>query len=452
MQVPVKPQDEVQRLASLRALDLLDTPSDERFDRITRIAKYLFDVKIVAVSLVDFDRQWFKSIQGLDAQQTSRDVSFCGHAILQKDVFVIEDASQDPRFSDNPLVKDEPLIRAYAGMPIASPDGYAVGTLCLIDDQPRQFTSAEQAILRDLALLVEDEVRNLSSDRLRVELNQVQAQNRKSMELVLQREKLASIGQLAAGVAHEINNPLGFISSNFQRIAEYTDEVFDLVSDLVEELKTAPSDPIAQAALAKVDQSDWAFLRDDLKEIYQDTREGLKRVRDIIQSLKDFSRDESKKTDHAPHNLNTAIESSLKLINNEIKYTCRLAQSLQTVPDVPMNFSQICQVITNLLVNAAQAIEEAHHEGLIQIATGCDDGQVWMTIRDNGRGIAPENHSKIFDAFFTTKPVGKGTGLGLNISYDIVVNNHQGTLSFQSVLGEGTEFRMALPVKGHGHE
>lgn len=159
-QAPPLPPDELERLAALHALELLDTPSEERFDRITRLAARFFGVPIALISLVDRDRQWFKSRNGLQVQQTSREVSFCGHAILQSEALVVSDAWTDDRFADNPLVQSEPRVRFYAGHPIAAPDGSPIGTLCLIDHKPRHFGEAQIKALRDMAALVERELRN----------------------------------------------------------------------------------------------------------------------------------------------------------------------------------------------------------------------------------------------------------------------------------------------------
>ena len=158
MQVPSKPADEAERISTLRALNILDTSPEERFDRLTRLAKRLFGVPIALVSLVDEDRQWFKSRQGLSASETPRDVSFCGHAILGSDVFLIPDAAQDPRFHDNPLVTDAPFVRFYAGCPLTVPNGSRLGTLCLIDREPREFSEEDLDLLRDLARMAEQEL------------------------------------------------------------------------------------------------------------------------------------------------------------------------------------------------------------------------------------------------------------------------------------------------------
>ncbi|NMG76045.1 response regulator [Aromatoleum diolicum] len=157
MQAPPVPPDEAQRLAALRSLELLDTPAEERFDRITRIAQRLFNVPITLISLIDSERQWFKSRQGVDVSETSREISFCGHAILGDDIFEIPDALNDPRFADNPLVTGPPDLRFYAAAPLTGPEGYRVGTLCLIDRSPRHLDADQRQLLRDLGEQVKAE-------------------------------------------------------------------------------------------------------------------------------------------------------------------------------------------------------------------------------------------------------------------------------------------------------
>lgn len=158
MKTPEIPQDESSRLNTLNALNILDTLPEERFDRLTRMAKRLFGVPIALVSLVDENRQWFKSCQGLDAEETPRDISFCGHSILGDDTFVISDASQDERFFDNPLVLNAPHIRFYAGCPLKYVNGSKLGTLCIIDQKPRVLNQEDVEVLGDLAVMVEREI------------------------------------------------------------------------------------------------------------------------------------------------------------------------------------------------------------------------------------------------------------------------------------------------------
>jgi len=158
MQEPHYPENESIRIDTLRSLNILDTPSEERFDRLTRLAKRLFAVPIALVSLIDVNRQWFKSCIGLDVTETARNISFCGHAILGNEILMIPDATLDERFYDNPLVTDDPKIRFYAGVPLVVANGSKVGTLCLIDRQPRTLTDEEQELLRDLGHLAEQEL------------------------------------------------------------------------------------------------------------------------------------------------------------------------------------------------------------------------------------------------------------------------------------------------------
>lgn len=158
MKKPDIPEDEHRRLKDLRSLGILDTPSEERFDRLTRMARRMFDVPIALVSLVDENRQWFKSCMGLDVRETPRDISFCGHAILGDDVFIIPDAMEDDRFKDNPLVLQAPFIRFYAGCPLKLPSSRKMGTLCIIDVKPRQMNDEDVALLKDLAAMVENEI------------------------------------------------------------------------------------------------------------------------------------------------------------------------------------------------------------------------------------------------------------------------------------------------------
>ncbi len=157
MQPPRTPDDESERLEALQGLCILDTDPEERFDRYTRLARRLFGVPIALVSLVDADRQWFKSVQGLEATETPREISFCGHAILDEGPLVVSDATRDDRFHDNPLVQDDPAIRFYAGHPLRTPDGSKIGTLCVIDREPRTLDADDQALLGDLAEMVQAE-------------------------------------------------------------------------------------------------------------------------------------------------------------------------------------------------------------------------------------------------------------------------------------------------------
>ncbi|MGM0578366.1 MAG: PAS domain S-box protein [Myxococcota bacterium] len=221
MQTPEIPADEAARLEALRELCVLDTPPEERFDRITRMAQRLFSVPIALVSLVDAERQWFKSRQGLDATETSREVSFCGHAILDDETFVVEDAAADPRFADNPLVTDEPRIRFYASRPLHAPGGQRVGTLCVIDRKPRDLSPEEWELLRDLAAMAERELRMARIDAIREELEretlarrEAEARNRR---LRMALEQSPNIVLMTDAAGH-----IEYVNGRFEEVTGFT--------------------------------------------------------------------------------------------------------------------------------------------------------------------------------------------------------------------------------------
>lgn len=195
LQVPAAAADEAGRLEALRSLGVLDTEPEERFDRLTRTARRLFDVPIALVSLVDANRQWFKSCMGLGVRETTRDISFCGHTILGDDVFVITDAWQDPRFADNPLVTGEPHIRFYAGCPLRVAGGHKLGTLCIIDSRPRSFGPDDVAALKDLAGMVQSE---LSAVQMATEDALTGILNRRGFEMLAQHALAMCLRQHSA--------------------------------------------------------------------------------------------------------------------------------------------------------------------------------------------------------------------------------------------------------------
>ena len=199
MQIPAKPADEANRIDTLRALKILDTSTEERFDRLTRLARRLFGVPIALVSLIDEDRQWFKSCFGLEASEMARDISFCGHAILQNDIFVIPDAALDGRFSDNPMVTGAPHIRFYAGCPLTMPNGSKLGTLCIIDCEPREFGPDDKALLRDLTRMAEQE------------LVAVHLATMDDLTLLSNRRGFESLSQHALGLCRRLEKPAALL-------------------------------------------------------------------------------------------------------------------------------------------------------------------------------------------------------------------------------------------------
>jgi signal transduction histidine kinase len=258
---------------------------------------------------------------------------------------------------------------------------------------------------------------------------------------LIQADKMASIGQLAAGVAHEINSPIGYVFSNLGTLDNYVQNILSLLM-LYEQAENIIADPRALATLneAKI-KLDIAFMKEDIGALMSESRDGIIRVKKIVQDLKDFSHKEIIE-EWRYSDLHKGLETTLNIINSEIKHKAELIREYGNIPEVECLLPQLNQVFMNLLVNAAHAIEE---RGTIKLSTGQKGGEVWISVADNGKGIAPEHLHKIFDPFFTTKPIGKGTGLGLSLSYRIV-QNHQGRIEVQSEVGKGTVFCVWLPI------
>ncbi|WP_114971457.1 ATP-binding protein [Rhodoferax ferrireducens] len=258
---------------------------------------------------------------------------------------------------------------------------------------------------------------------------------------LLQSEKMASIGQLAAGIAHEINNPIGFVNSNMGALKGYVDTLCELTDSFNQSVQGRSGQEELKAEIAQLrKQADYEFLKDDAADLVKESLDGLKRVKDIVQSLKDFAH--IGETDWQLADLHAGIDSTLTIAANEFKYKATLQKAYGTMPQVKCLASQLNQVFMNLIVNAAHAIQD---KGVITIRTGSENDWVWVEIGDNGCGMPPEIMNRIFEPFFTTKPVGKGTGLGLSLSYNIVAK-HGGRIEVASELGTGTRFTVHLPV------
>jgi PAS domain S-box-containing protein len=267
---------------------------------------------------------------------------------------------------------------------------------------------------------------------------QLIAKLRTAHEQLLQAEKMASIGQLAAGIAHEINNPLGFVNSNMNALQNYVATLLRVITQY-EQLGQGQAPLLAQMAALR-QQADLDFLRQDVTDLVRESMEGLKRVRDIVQALKDFSH--VGETAWQVADLHRGLDSTLNIVSNELRYKASIRKEYGALPPVTCLASQLNQVFMNLLVNAGHAIGQ---QGVISIRTGAQDGWVWIEIGDTGSGIAPEHLNRIFEPFFTTKAVGSGTGLGLSLSYGIV-QRHGGRIEVASELGKGTRFTVHLPV------
>ncbi|NQV98118.1 MAG: response regulator [Rhodospirillales bacterium] len=403
MQPAALPENETARLEKLRQYKILDTLPDESFDCITRLLSTILDVPIALVSLIDNQRQWFKSSVGLNTRETTRDVAFCSHAILQEKVFIVPDTALDPRFSDNPLVTGGPLIRFYAGVPLTTADGYSLGTLCGIDNKPRELSSRQILQLEDLAIIVMDAI-----ELHRARLNAEQAEQAEA--------------DFLATMSHEIRAPLNGVLGLAQLLTD-----------------------------TKLNKSQRRKVDDILSS-------GEILVA-IINDVLDLSKINAGGIELESHPFNLqALISTVTLSFDAVADAKRLKLHVVDSGE-PLTISgdslRLRQILWNLLSNAFKFTDAgsvtltiADVEDAGDLVAGPGAHVLQFSVKDTGAGIAPERLNAIFGAYIqetsaTTRKHG-GTGLGLSIVKKLT-ELMGGTIVAKSQLGEGSEFTVNLP-------
>ena len=536
--------DELARLAALRRYQVLDTAQELAFDRIVRLAALLIDVPIALISLIDAERQWFKSRYGLDAPETPRALAFCDHAIRGRGIMVVPDAEQDPRFCGNPLVTGAPHIRFYAGAPLVTPDGFALGTICAIDRAPRQLSSRDAAILTALAEQVIHELevraalgelykevaegrratRTLQGEGARLEallnatgnavvttdtdgqvasLNRaaeamfglergecvgqdisslisshldigrealiglsegngrrkdgtefpieisradwidahgckasgailrdlterraVEAETRRREAAEQSHEKLAALGRVAGGVAHELNNLLQPIIGLTQL-----------------ELESLPIDGSA--------------AQTESRESLEMILESGNQARDVVRKVLMFAR--KARPELALADFPAAVSRAIASSGKSLPPGMRVEEFVEdgAVGLATINEAELAEVMTNLAVNAADAmdgsgtltirvdrIEMAEVAITLGVASGC---YFRVAVADSGHGMDAATQAQIFEPFFSTRQIGQGTGLGLSIVYGLL-RDWKGAVAVDSSPGVGSTFTLYIPV------
>ena len=341
-----------------------------------------------------------------------------------------------------PLRVHERTIGALAVNRAAGSARYTIADL----DRGQVLVGLLALVMANHRMHVERETRLLELSTLNSAMQRMNSALEEAQDQVIQTEKLASIGQMSAGVAHEINNPIGFVISNLETLDSYVGQLLRLTEACVAaERSTAAAEPFSEArvlARALQEKIDVDFLRTDIAALVAESRDGLARVRAIVQDLKTFARGSSDETWEMV-NLHSVLDSTLNIVRNEIKYKAQIETRYGTLPDVEALPLRLNQVFLNLLVNAGHSIVD---KGRITIATGTAGDEAWVSIEDTGCGIPKANLNKIFEPFFTTKPVGKGTGLGLSVTYSIV-RKHGGSIEIDSEVGRGSRFTVRLPLR-----
>jgi signal transduction histidine kinase len=387
---------EQQRLAALARYKIVDTAAEAIYDDITLLAAEICDVPIALISLVEQDRQWFKSVVGLPVSETSRAVSFCAHSLGGEETLLVADSLEDVRFSNNPLVTGDPNIRFYAGAPLRTPDGFNLGTLCVIDRKPRELSPSKLMALEALARLV----------MTQLELRLAAIEEEQSAAALRQAEKLAVVGRLASSISHEINNPLQAVT-NLLYVADQN-LPFETHILLVQ----------AQTELARVAQV-------------------------VTQTLRFHKQSENA----AAVMLGGLVEHVLGLFRSRFQTTGVLVSVRDRSRKRLLCYANdLRQVIANLISNALDAMREG---GTLMIRIHDSAEGTVLTIADNGVGMSREAQARMFEAFFTTKGI-MGNGLGLWVTKE-VLDKHGARIAVRSTQGgnaSGTVFRIVLPEDG----
>ncbi|MES2744831.1 MAG: ATP-binding protein [Bdellovibrionota bacterium] len=416
-----KLSNEAQRLKALLEYEVLDTDPESSYDEVVNLASLICGTPVAMISLVDESRQWFKAKVGVNLNETERNISFCGHAIHGQEIFEISDATQDSRFSDNPLVTEGLMVKFYAGAPLITPDGHALGTLCVIDQESHSLTPEHKNALTSLAKIV---VRELEARKTlkTVKDNFIDLKNlTKVIEdqrtLILSAEKMKLLGEMAGGIAHEVNKPLSEIRTHAGFVMRGLEEGSEIdTADLLERLR-------------KVDET-------------------VLKISEITQGMLLFARNETLDEITAVK-LSQIIDYSTAMIRGS--FTRLGIQLLMEVDDdftVNCSLQQALQIVSNLLLNAKDAIVDEKDRWIIIGIRKSIVGQFGeIYIKDSGKGIPEGIRNKIMQPFFTTKPAGKGAGLGLSISSTLArAQGGRIEVDYDSL---HTCFVLSLPLRAH---
>jgi two-component system NtrC family sensor kinase len=393
---------ETARIKELRSFHVLDTPTHPDFDGLTRLAATICKTPIALISLIDENRQWFKSKVGVGISETPREDAICRFTILQDEVLVIPDTSTDERIRLNALVR-KAGVRFYAGAPLISKNGYRLGTLCALDYVPRILTNEQKEMLE----LLSHQAMAL------LERHKVIIQQRTQLQ---ESFRLAALGEMSGEVAHEINNPLAIIRAKISIMkAEAEDGILDS-SKAVAHLSKV--DEIV-LRISKIVAGLGSYARADQPT---DMPSSIL-VRDLIDDTVSFCRDKFEANQ---------IELKINISSEKSRLTC-----------YPV---QISQVLLNLLNNAFDAVEGEPPENKreVRLDVSCSDGKIQFVISDTGHGVSEKIRDKLFNPFFTTKAPGKGTGLGLSLS-KAIIDLHKGTIELDGTFKKGAKFIVQLP-------
>jgi signal transduction histidine kinase len=446
------PPDETERVQALRGYSILDTEPEESFDDLVLLASCICQTPMARISLLDENRQWFKAQKGMDVNETPRDIAFCAHGILQRDVFVVPDASQDERFANNPLVTADPEIRFYAGAPLMTPEGHAIGMICVNDRVPRQLSAEQLDALRALSRMVmtELELRHELAERKPAEERMAALQSQ-----LIEAARRVGMADVATSVLHNVGNVLNSVNVSATLVKEKItkarlsglDRAAELIqahsSDLGAFLTENPQGKQFPQYLALLAQG-WQEERQALLKELESLARNLSHIRDIIarqQSLTGVS--------GAVENvsLSELLDEALQMGSASLEnHGITVVRDYGVIEPVVVDKMRLTMIVVNLLRNAKESLTASNQakKCLTIRSESNGDGQLRVRVIDNGLGIAPENLPRVFSWGFTTKPGGHGFGLH---SSAMVAKEMGGSLHASSDgPGKGAQFVLELPV------
>lgn len=392
------PKFELQRQDDLDSYDVLDSLPEKEFDRLTKLASYICGTPVALISLIDKDRQWFKSNIGFeDVTETPRELAFCQHTILQDNVLEISDATQDDRTKNHPGVTGGSKIRFYAGAPLTTPNGHNIGTLCVVDYKPHKLTDEQTEALKTLSAQVIE----------LLELRKANLQLSEQHQLLVNKARLQTIGELAGGVCHQINNPLAIIVGRSMILRSQLKQKLAEDQEVLKELDV-------------IDQTS-------------------QRISGILKALRMYAKDFGNEI--TVNSVNEIVDDAMTLIKGKLsaeKVTLHYDRGEEA--RALMNKNQISQVVLDLLNNAVEAMEETPSKELtVEIQT--DEKNIHLVVTDTGKGIREEESDKIFEPFFSTK--NRHFGVGLSNAKNFM-NQHKGRIQLLKKKNP-TQFVVTIP-------
>lgn len=395
---------EQQRVAKLKEYNILDTNTDLKLDEITKLAALICDAPIALISLVDSDRQWFKSRVGLEVCQTPREISFCTHAIAQDELFIIEDAHLDQRFEHNILVTGEPFVRFYAGHPLKTPCGYNIGTLCVIDHVPRTLNEKQKLMFQVLSAQI---VNYLELYKAKEELQFMQTN-------IIKKETISSVMSLSSGIAHEINNPLAIIVGKINTISN---------------------------RIENYERNNSVIL--NLQKDFEVVSNASFRIAKIIKSLKKFTQTDENENFYTA-NLYEIINSIIFVFERKFKN-----ENITVELDIDAQIKINCMLVNlshafyNLILNSYESIRGKDSPWIRISAQVCDKNKITLSFVDSGEGIDSAIVNRLMEPFISTKEfMNSPKGLGLCIAKGII-ESHEGQIIY-NISGKNTEFKVFL--------